>query len=185
MDRDKATLRAAVLAAREQLSGADLAGIAESLADHAEDAWGGATTVATYLSVGREPPTGTLIERLVAHRIVVLLPVVDGECLDWAPYDGRDAVARGPLGMVEPTTERLGSEAVQTADVVLVPALAVDGSGNRLGRGRGYYDRALTGVSAPVVAVVYENELIDTVPAEPHDRAVDGVVRPSGLVSFR
>jgi 5-formyltetrahydrofolate cyclo-ligase len=69
------------------------------------------------------------------------------------------------------------------ASVVVVPALSVDRDGNRLGRGRGYYDRALSDIKAPVVAVVYDDELIDVVPAEPHDRRVDAVLRPRGLTS--
>jgi 5-formyltetrahydrofolate cyclo-ligase len=69
---------------------------------------------------------------------------------------------------------------VRDADVVLVPALAVDRDGHRLGRGRGYYDRALESVTAPVVAVVYDDDVIDDVPIEPHDRCVDGRLTPSG-----
>jgi 5-formyltetrahydrofolate cyclo-ligase len=65
--------------------------------------------------------------------------------------------------------------------MVLVPALAVDRAGNRLGRGAGYYDRALTKTRAQVVAVIYDDELVDAVPHEPHDRLVDAALRPSGV----
>jgi 5-formyltetrahydrofolate cyclo-ligase len=69
------------------------------------------------------------------------------------------------------------------AAIVVVPALSVDRRGNRLGRGRGYYDRALSDLAGSVVAVVYDDELIDEVPAEPHDRRVDAVLQPRGLTS--
>jgi 5-formyltetrahydrofolate cyclo-ligase len=107
----------------------------------------------------------------------------DGE-LDWARYDG-PLVAAG-FGLLEPTGPRLGPEAVATADVVLVPALAVDRHGMRLGRGRGYYDRALgrVPVGTPVCALLHDGELLDAVPSEPHDRPVTAAVTPSGLTVF-
>jgi 5-formyltetrahydrofolate cyclo-ligase len=77
---------------------------------------------------------------------------------------------------------RLGPDAVATADVVLLPGLAVSTRGERLGRGGGSYDRALGRVppGRPVLALLYDGELLPAVPAEPHDRPVTGVVTPSG-----
>jgi 5-formyltetrahydrofolate cyclo-ligase len=121
-----------------------------------------------------------LLDALRAAGVRVLLPVVTGERLDWATYDGEGALAEGPLGLAEPSGHRLGSDALAAADVVLVPALAVDRSGHRLGRGRGYYDRALAAVSVPVIAVVFDDDVIDDVPVEAHDRDVDGWLSPSG-----
>jgi 5-formyltetrahydrofolate cyclo-ligase len=121
-----------------------------------------------------------LLDALRAAGVRVLLPVVTGERLDWATYDGEGALAEGPLGLAEPSGHRLGSDALAAADVVLVPALAVDRSGHRLGRGRGYYDRALAAVSVPVIAVVFDDDVIDDVPVEAHDRDVDGRLTPSG-----
>jgi 5-formyltetrahydrofolate cyclo-ligase len=65
-----------------------------------------------------------------------------------------------------------------------VPALAIDQSGNRLGKVKGYYDRALVATAAPVVAVVYEHELLEALPAEAHDRRVDFAVTPGQTVRF-
>jgi 5-formyltetrahydrofolate cyclo-ligase len=121
-----------------------------------------------------------LLDALRAAGVRFLLPVVTGERLDWATYDGEGALAEGPLGLAEPSGHRLGSDALAAADVVLVPALAVDRSGHRLGRGRGYYDRALAAVSVPVIAVVFDDDVIDDVPVEAHDRDVDGWLSPSG-----
>ena len=121
-----------------------------------------AATVAAYVSIPGEPGTGPLLETLVARGRHVLLPVVlpDGD-LDWARHDG-PLVAAG-FGLLEPTGPRLGPEAVATADVVLVPALAVDRRGMRLGRGGGYYDRALgrVPVGTPVCALLHDGELLD------------------------
>jgi 5-formyltetrahydrofolate cyclo-ligase len=81
----------------------------------------------------------------------------------------------------------LGRDAVATADVVLVPGLAVDRTAMRLGRGGGSYDRALgrVPVGTFVCTLLYDGEVLDEVPAEPHDRPVTAVVTPSGLTRLR
>jgi 5-formyltetrahydrofolate cyclo-ligase len=91
-------------------------------------------------------------------------------------------LAPGPFGVLEPVGPRLGPTAIGTADVVILPALAVARDGVRLGRGGGYYDRALrhARAGAVLVAVVFDDELVDELPAEPHDRRVEAVVTPSG-----
>lgn len=81
-----------------------------------------------------------------------------------------------------PDGEPLGSDAVAGCDVVLVPALAVDRAGVRLGRGGGSYDRALRRARGLLVALLHEGELVDALPHEPHDVPVDVAALPSGLV---
>ena len=83
---------------------------------------------------------------------------------------GRLAPARH--GLLEPIGPRLGPTAIGTADVVVVPALAVARDGIRLGRGGGYYDRALQHVrpDAVLVALVFDDEFVDELPTEPHDQ---------------
>ena len=85
--------------------------------------------------------------------------------------------------MGTPDDDLLGVQTVAEADLVLVPALAVGADGTRLGRGGGSYDRALARVPAgvPVVALLYDGELLPAVPSEPHDRRVTAVVTPSGV----
>jgi 5-formyltetrahydrofolate cyclo-ligase len=138
--------------------------------------------VAAYISVGDEPTTGPLLDALVDGGTSVVVPVVVGDRLDWAEYAGAASLRPGPFGLLQPTGPRLGAAALSSAAIVVVPALAVDAHGRRLGRGGGYYDRALVGVTASVVALVYDDELVDEVPVEPHDRRVDAVLRPSGLL---
>ena len=91
----------------------------------------------------------------------------------------------GPKGTAEATGPRLGPHALADATLVVVPALAVDRRGVRLGKGGGSYDRALATVppGVPVIALLYDDELRDRLPAEPHDRPVTAVITPSaGLV---
>lgn len=146
-----------------------------------------AATVAAYLSIGTEPATPDLLETLRAAGVRVLLPVLrDDLDLDWAGYDGPANLAEGSRRLLSPTGDRLGTAAVAGADLVVVPALAVDQRGMRLGRGGGSYDRALARVPAGrlVVALLYDGEVLTAVPADPHDRAVTGAVTPSGLHRF-
>ena len=106
-------------------------------------------TVAAYVSVGREPGTRPLLEALRARGVRVLLPVLlpDND-LDWGVYEGAEQLVRAGRGLLEPAGPRLGPEAVTEADAVLLPGLAVDGQGIRLGRGGGSYDRVLARLGA-------------------------------------
>jgi 5-formyltetrahydrofolate cyclo-ligase len=140
-----------------------------------------AGTIAAYYSIGTEPDTRRLIFALWKRGSYVVLPVLqpDGD-LDWASYEGPDSLAPGPRGLLEPTEPGRGPGTVARADVVLVPALAVDARGYRLGRGGGSYDRALArvGGQVPTIALLYDDELLPTVPTEPHDQRVRLAARP-------
>jgi len=145
-----------------------------------------AGTIAAYYSVGAEPDTRGLVYALWKRGSYVVLPVLraDGD-LDWASYEGPDSLVPGPRGLREPGEPPRGVDAVARADVVLVPALAVDQAGNRLGRGGGSYDRALARVGPliPLIALIYDGELVDHVPAEPHDVPVRAVVSPANEIT--
>ncbi|MEU9122903.1 5-formyltetrahydrofolate cyclo-ligase [Streptomyces sp. NPDC048506] len=148
-------------------------------------------TVAAYVSIGGEPSTRALLDRLRAAGVRVLLPVLmpDND-LDWAPYEGAERLVRAGWGLLEPDGEPLAPKAVTEADVVLLPGLAVDRGGLRLGRGGGSYDRVLerlerADASAALVVLLYDEELLEEVPAEPHDRHVHAAVTPSGVHRFR
>jgi 5-formyltetrahydrofolate cyclo-ligase len=184
---DKDALRLRLTAARAARGPAGLADAGANLAAAAA-ALPTSRRVAAYVGVGTEPPTAQLLEALRAGGAEVLLPVVlpDG-LLEWGRLpDHVGLLERGPLGLLEPPPPYLGPDVVAGADLVLVPALAVDRRGNRLGRGRGYYDRALALLpdDVRVLAVVFEDEVLDEVPVEPHDRPVCGALLPSGLVMF-
>ncbi|GAA2683806.1 5-formyltetrahydrofolate cyclo-ligase [Streptomyces lunalinharesii] len=150
-----------------------------------------APTVAAYVSIGGEPDTGALLDALRAAGVRVLLPVLlpDND-LDWAVYEGPERLVPAAWGLREPDGPRLTPEAVTGADVVLLPGLAVDRTGLRLGRGGGSYDRVLarlerSGRRTSLVVLLYDDEVVDAVPAEPHDRRVHAAVTPSGVHRFR
>lgn len=148
-----------------------------------------ATRIAAYVSVGREPGTGPVLEALSARNVDVLLPILlqDGD-LDWAPYTGPAGLVSATRGLLEPVAPALGSGAVTTVDAVLVPGLAVDRRGIRLGRGGGSFDRALARVAGRVFtcAVLHDGEILDIpIPREHHDVPVAAAATPSGLHRFR
>ena len=182
----KAMLRRTLAQARALRTPDQLAAAGAALAAWA-DALDPPAVVAAYLGTGAEPPTLPLVAALAARGVQVLLPVVrPGSTLDWSDGPVGSARPAGPLGLLEPEGALLGPEAVRGAGLVLVPALAVDRTGVRLGRGAGYYDRALAGWdrTAPLLAVVFDDEVLDEVPAEPHDQPVDSALTPSGPVRF-
>jgi 5-formyltetrahydrofolate cyclo-ligase len=171
----KTQLRRALLAgrARRPLSQRTAVGIA--LAQVFSGAFGDRLSpgniVATYVSIGGEPGMGPLFEVLAGTTVLVpvLLPNRD---LDWTAADAPET--------------RLGVDAIADASLVLVPALALDRSGHRLGRGGGSYDRALARVrpEQTVLGVVHDDEVLDALPVEPHDRSVSGALTPSGVLWF-
>ena len=180
----KTSARDQLLAARRRRPLTDVAEAAARIARHvlAAPEVRRAATVAAYVSVGTEPGTTALLDALRAagKRVVVPVLLPDND-LDWSEYHGTLAPAR--RGLLEPPGARLGVAAVGTADLVLVPGLAVSARGERLGRGGGSYDRALARVpvGTPVWVLLYDDEVGVTVPVEPHDRRVTGAVSPRGI----
>jgi 5-formyltetrahydrofolate cyclo-ligase len=189
-------LRLDLLAVRNRLTADDLRETSAALAGRALELpeLARAGTVAAYVSVGSEPGTRALLDALRARGVRVLLPaLLPDNDLDWGVYEGESSLARvqhgGRMALFEPAGERLGPDAVTTADAVLLPGLAVDARGMRLGRGGGSYDRVLArleraGARPALVVLLYDSEVVEHVPEEPHDRPVHAVVTPSGVRRF-
>ncbi|MCZ4118479.1 5-formyltetrahydrofolate cyclo-ligase [Streptomyces sp. H39-S7] len=188
----KATLRAELLRRRRGLTPQELATAARALAERVADLpeIRTADTVAAYVSMGTEPGTREVIDALRAAGTRVLLPVLMADNdLDWAAYEGPEALERTHRGLSEPAGSRLGPETVTRAGVVLLPGLAVDGDGLRLGRGGGSYDRVLArleraGRHPALMVLLYANEVVARVPREPHDHPVHLAVTPEGIHRF-
>ncbi|GAA3534116.1 hypothetical protein AFL01nite_21010 [Aeromicrobium flavum] len=180
---EKVNLREALLTRRRARTPAERESAAEAIALHAAalPALARATRVAAYLSLPSEPGTGPLLAWLAGRDVPVLVPVGRADrSMDWVEHTA-GAVESGPLGVPEPSGRPLGPGALATCGIALVPALAVDHAGNRLGRGAGYYDRALADFPGVVCALVHDDELLPHVPHEPHDRPVDLVLTPAGV----
>jgi 5-formyltetrahydrofolate cyclo-ligase len=178
----KDELREGLLFRRRARPSAERTAAADAVAAILVDGLDGVGTLAAFVPDPTEPGAGRLPDAYTRLGARVLLPVIpsEGRTLDWAVYGGE--LERGRFGLHHPVGPRLGPTAIATADAVVVPALAVDRFGIRLGRGGGYYDRALVHArpDAVLVTVVFDDERVDELPREVHDRPVRAVVTPSG-----
>ena len=153
----------------------------EALTEHALEAVAGATTVATFVSMGAEPCTRLLLERLHESGVEVLLPVLGphlARC--WGLFQGSEDLAeRAPRRPPEPSGPTLPADAVGQVDALIIPALAVDSAGRRLGQCGGWYDRMLPlrSSEAHTFAILHPEELVPgPLPMEEHDEPVDAVI---------
>jgi 5-formyltetrahydrofolate cyclo-ligase len=179
----KRALRARLLAARSAMPARERKAAGEALASKVLSLPEvvAARVVALYAGTGTEPPTLPLVTALAARGVTVLLPVLlPGDELAWGAYDG--TLVPGRHGLLEPS--RAG-RSLSEAAVVVVPGVAYDASGRRLGRGGGSYDRCLVSVTVPVAGLAFDGEVVEEVPVEPHDARVDVVVTPTRVLRVR
>ncbi len=153
-----------------------------ALAGHAADPAIPGMTVCAYVPTRTEPGTTDLLDALATVADRVLLPITGAPGpLCWVEYTGVDALRPAAYGLREPVGPVLPPETIALAHTVFVPALAVDRRGTRLGRGAGYYDRTLglTSPTARLVAVVRDCELVEELPADPHDIPMGWALTPT------
>ncbi|WP_454195129.1 5-formyltetrahydrofolate cyclo-ligase [Nocardia sp. Marseille-Q1738] len=181
-ERDKHAWRIELVARRAVMSATDRENEALALAV-AVGALGAREWVCAYVPVDPEPGSTAMLDALVTGGARVLLPVTGPPGpLSWAEYTGAAAMRRARYGLLEPIGTVLPPAAVARAEVILVPALAVDRRGVRLGRGAGYYDRTLPAArpDARLIAVVRDDELVERLPEEPHDLRMGWALTPRG-----
>jgi 5-formyltetrahydrofolate cyclo-ligase len=187
----KAALREQLLSARLRVADDVRAAEARMLCDRLEIALSSllssAGTVCAYVPVGTEPGSIEMLDMLLQRAGRVLLPIARTDPDDapmpmrWGEYQP-NGLARARWGLLEPPEPWLPESALADAAMVLVPALAVDVRGVRLGRGRGFYDRSLSSRNphAVLVAVVRDDEVVDELPADPHDVRMTHALTPRG-----
>jgi len=188
----KALLREQLLAARRCVADDVRAAEARMLSEQLEPAVTAGSTVCAYLPVGTEPGSIGMLDMLLRRSGRVLLPVARTSADDmplplrWGEYR-KGALIPGPWGLLEPPGPALPVSALAEATLVIVPALAVDRRGVRLGRGRGFYDRSLDGRNpqARLIAMVRDAEFVDELPAAPHDVPMTHALTPKrGLIAL-
>jgi len=187
----KTEWRTAILSARRSTSTDQRRTESEALRDHVGGLAQSGQTVCAYVPVGSEPGSIAMLDALVAAGATVLLPVARTDAgtplpLSWGEYRAGQLVDAG-FGLREPQAPWLPPDAIGAAAVVVIPALAVDRAGTRLGRGAGFYDRTLTlaAPSARLIALVRDDELVDHLPGEAHDVRMTHALTPGhGLVEL-
>ncbi|MGW5153367.1 5-formyltetrahydrofolate cyclo-ligase [Rhodococcus koreensis] len=179
----KAVWRRRVLQARRQQSGDERYRANQCIADHMRNLVQPERFVAAYVPMDSEPGSMSMLDVLKDNGAQVLLPFTSANRpLSWAVYSGADDLVPAAFGLREPTGPDLGPDGLSLVDAIIIPALAVDRRGVRLGRGAGYYDRSLAMVRGdiPLIAVVNDDELVSRLPDEPHDVRMTHVLTPTG-----
>lgn len=133
-----------------------------------------AQTIASYWPLASEPDVSGFNQWVELLGKQLITPRIQGESLEFATGE----TALSSIGIREPQGEVVP---LSQADLIFVPALAVDRFGNRLGKGKGFYDRALVGTNVPRFAVIFDQEFVELVPTEDHDLKMHGVVSPSAI----
>ena len=135
-------------------------------------------TILAYYPLPDEVDIRQLLDDLVAEGKQVFLPkVVDGETMTWHPYEGPQSLRQGAYGIMEPATEACLVAVKPLRSCILVPGIAFDGAGHRLGRGRGYYDRFLSAhPDIYKIGVCFGFQKVEAVPVDAHDVPVDEVI---------
>lgn len=145
----------------------------------AHPAFGAANTVLLYYSLPDEVDTHEFVQKWSREKRI-LLPVVVGDDLELRIYTGSEDLSTGSYGIEEPTGELFTNYAA--IDFIAVPGVAFDGNGNRLGRGKGYYDRLLPHIPAAYKAgICFPFQLVEEVPAEPFDIRMDEIIRSNSM----
>ncbi|MGI5222982.1 5-formyltetrahydrofolate cyclo-ligase [Nocardia sp. CA-290969] len=173
----RAVIRARRLQVPETVRAAEDTALAAAAGRLAPAEW-----VCAYVPVRGEPGSVAIADALRAAGSRVLLPVTrEPGPLYWAEYTGPEALRPARYGLLEPSGPILAPETVGDAGLILVPALAVDRRGVRLGQGAGYYDRTLplAAPAARLVTVVRDDEIVDHLPEEPHDIRMQWVLTPT------
>jgi len=139
-----------------------------------------------YVSLPQEVDTHALIRRLLRAGKRIAVPRVAAENLLQQYFIGDLAeLQTGAFGILEPRPGSTPRAATEIFDLVFVPGLAFDRAGNRLGAGKGYYDRFLAEMTAPKIALAFAFQLVEQVPIEKHDQRVDMIVTEDEVMACR
>lgn len=140
-----------------------------------------ANVIASYLSYGTEPDTSNINQEIMDSGRKLLLPRMQSDkSLKFVPWDG-NLKSLGSNGRIQ---EPIGTPYDGKIDVMILPALAIDKSGNRLGQGGGSFDRALARFGGWSVALINQSELLEKIPVEVHDKKVAAALTEIGLIRF-
>ena len=171
----KAELRRSISQQKRQFTPQQLAQLSLSVLERLRPLLGDAKVILAYHSLPDEVDTHALLDELVAAGKTVLLPkVLDDATMELRRYTGRASLCEGAFHIMEPIGETF--TAVDQIDLALIPGLAFDAQGHRLGRGKGYYDRFLSAFRGKTIGVCFDFQKVAEVPVDAHDVAVDRVV---------
>lgn len=186
VSRSKDTVREQSISLRSARSSMEISAAGLAIGNHDWAALCRGQLVTCFVSMATEPPTSQVRTKLIELGKTVVLPIMKpGNSLAWG-FDGTSLV-KNSYGIFEPTPAKID---ITTASAILIPALRVGRDGSRLGRGAGYYDRALSTVPAHIsggplrICLVFDDEVDDSVPSEAHDAPIDVIVTPNQIIQI-
>jgi len=140
-----------------------------------------ANALACYYALPGEVQTVDFLDRWYQKKRMAL-PVVQGTDLLLLPYEGKKSVRQGAFGIWEPIIRPDSISLEKEIDLIIVPGVAFDRQLNRLGRGKGFYDRLLATVNVPRIGIAYSFQLRDKIPAETFDRKMDLLITEKEII---
>lgn len=138
------------------------------------------SNIACYHALRGEVQTEELLQRWYREK-QILLPVVEGDDLKFFLYEGEESVCRSSFGILEP---RAGCSTIdeREIDLVIVPGVAFDRQKNRMGRGRGFYDRFLSNLDVPFIGIGFDFQIYDNIPTDSFDKKMDMIITESEII---
>ncbi|MCD8180738.1 MAG: 5-formyltetrahydrofolate cyclo-ligase [Firmicutes bacterium] len=181
----KDELRAEMRAKRRALTADEVRARSEKIKGNALKCIGGAREVCVFLSAFKEPDTAGIIQSLLTDDARVIVPVTDTDTNTITPsyLDDLSGLKKGAYGIYEPS--RVNPARISGIDAVLVPGLAFDRRGGRMGFGRGYYDRFLSECRSIKIGLCYDFQLLDKIPTESHDVPMDYIITEKEILKVR
>ena len=187
-DMPKRALRATILARRRALSREQWQSASLSAQERliAREEFKRATCIALYAPAHNETDTFLILSTAFGAGKRVLYPAVCGDQMVFRQVDGIECLREGCFGILEPCSTGCDHQADE-ADLIVVPGVAFDHAGHRIGYGKGFYDRFLQhpGRTAHLVGLCHDFQLIDgTIPAEPHDIRMEMIVTDQRVLTI-
>jgi 5-formyltetrahydrofolate cyclo-ligase len=187
MDESKRALRIAATSRRDSLLSADRLALSQSIqARVLESSWYfKSSAIALYSAVQNEVCTDDIRDHALRHGKRLFYPrLTENHAGDFVLVQSIDDMIAGPFGFPEPSGKEILSGPIEHGLLIFVPGIAFDREGNRLGRGRGWYDRMLRCIDGNAIAIglAYEFQLFDRVPVEPWDQSVRYIITENGII---
>jgi 5-formyltetrahydrofolate cyclo-ligase len=180
-NKEKSSLRRLLLAKRDNLS-ADFINIAsKQIRKNLKkiDSYKAAKTVACYYSIGSEVKTQDIIQEILSEGKTLALPRVEDKALVFCNVKKFEDLEKGEFGIMEP---KQNCEELNKFDVILVPAIAMTRDGQRLGYGKGFYDRFLTAKDSISVALTYSKLIVKNIPRSNGDVPAKWIVTEDEII---
>jgi len=143
-----------------------------------------AKTVLFYVSYNGEVFTHDIIkEALKVKKVIVPISNKEDNTLSLSILESWDDLELGSYGILEPKKDRIKEISIDDIDLIIVPGVGFDLNGNRMGHGKGYYDKLLEKTKATSIGLAFEFQIIEKIPTEPHDISLDKIVTESRVIN--